>query len=567
MDLHNFERYIDKLILERGFKYYNNGYIISVDETHTNFYEIEIEGSSIYSVKVELEDNNKIKFSDCDCPYDMGKYCKHQVAAFYYLKHFIYDRINQEEKEKFNLKKHKQEKMLKILEKSKKEKLINFIISLSKESKKIENLIFLNFDDCKDDSILKRYQDLISFHIEKKIDYNGFISYYSCKELIDELEPILKKAKVIYYDGEHITAIKIIIILIRSLVQTYNHSDDSDGWINSFTEICFMDLNDMISYNENIENAEKQEIYNILFEESLNSQYDEWYEWQTSYLEICLELIHTEEMKNHFKINVEKMISQKDPNDTYGDLYFINDLKSLLYKLFENFTNENEGSEFLLNNLDIPKFRELAIQNAIDKKDYKTALSLIEEGYETKPNLNDTWEKYKYEIYKEQNDIEKLKNLAIRLIERNKIEYYYDLKKILGNNWKKSYENIIQKFEKNYFINPETYARILVEEKDFERLLKFVQKNPIYINSNYKYIIHKYPKEVNEIFFKYIKVRSKNANNRSHYKSICSEIKSYKKLSNMIITKKIIDYLMEENKRKPAFIDELRKLKISIEYS
>lgn len=42
MNLNNFESYIDKKILARGYDYYENDYVISVEETEDNVYEAEV---------------------------------------------------------------------------------------------------------------------------------------------------------------------------------------------------------------------------------------------------------------------------------------------------------------------------------------------------------------------------------------------------------------------------------------------------------------------------------------------------------------------------------------------
>lgn len=109
MNLNNFESYIDKKILARGYDYYENGYVTSVEETEDNVYEAEVEGSELYTVEVELDDQANIVDTQCDCPYDMGKYCKHQVAVFLMLEnrkktyHDVYNRILIAEGEKQKL--------------------------------------------------------------------------------------------------------------------------------------------------------------------------------------------------------------------------------------------------------------------------------------------------------------------------------------------------------------------------------------------------------------------------------------------------------------------------------
>jgi uncharacterized Zn finger protein len=86
MNLNNFESYIDKKILARGFDYYENDNVSSLEEVDENVYEAEVEGTDLYTVEVELDDKANIIDTQCDCPYDMGEYCKHQVAVFLALR-------------------------------------------------------------------------------------------------------------------------------------------------------------------------------------------------------------------------------------------------------------------------------------------------------------------------------------------------------------------------------------------------------------------------------------------------------------------------------------------------
>ena len=86
MNLHNFEVCIDKKILARGYEYYENDCVRSVEETEKNVYVAEVEGGELYTVEVELDAQADIVDSQCDCPYDWGEYCKHQAAVFFALR-------------------------------------------------------------------------------------------------------------------------------------------------------------------------------------------------------------------------------------------------------------------------------------------------------------------------------------------------------------------------------------------------------------------------------------------------------------------------------------------------
>ena len=50
MNLNDFEIHIDEMILERGYDYYENDRVISVEEKESNVYEAKVKGSELYTV-------------------------------------------------------------------------------------------------------------------------------------------------------------------------------------------------------------------------------------------------------------------------------------------------------------------------------------------------------------------------------------------------------------------------------------------------------------------------------------------------------------------------------------
>lgn len=86
MNITDFEEYFSPRILERGKEYYKNHHVITLDRIEEGYYEAEVEGSQIYTVFVELEENGEISDISCDCPYDWEEFCKHEAAVLYALR-------------------------------------------------------------------------------------------------------------------------------------------------------------------------------------------------------------------------------------------------------------------------------------------------------------------------------------------------------------------------------------------------------------------------------------------------------------------------------------------------
>ena len=101
MNIQNFESFIDSKILTRGRNYYKSGAVESLGYAEAgNFWTAGVCGSDYYSVSAELSSSNNILDANCDCPYDMGEFCKHQVAVFYAIREKI---ANQPTSQKRNL--------------------------------------------------------------------------------------------------------------------------------------------------------------------------------------------------------------------------------------------------------------------------------------------------------------------------------------------------------------------------------------------------------------------------------------------------------------------------------
>ena len=87
ISLKNFEQLIDTRLLERGFEYYENDLILSIEQIDNGHWEAIVKGSEDYELTVRVTALGNIIESTCSCPYDMSAHCKHEVAIFNFLKY------------------------------------------------------------------------------------------------------------------------------------------------------------------------------------------------------------------------------------------------------------------------------------------------------------------------------------------------------------------------------------------------------------------------------------------------------------------------------------------------
>ncbi|WP_033826562.1 hypothetical protein NST54_13490 [Caldifermentibacillus hisashii] len=129
------------------------------------------------------------------------------------------------------------------------------------------------------------------------------------------------------------------------------------------------------------------------------------------------------------------------------------------------------------------------------------------------------------------------------------------------DEWPQLLTKILADFEQRQYI-PHTYIEIVIEEKRYDKLLEYCKRHIYYIESYYQYLINDYYEETKELFRMYIEKIACQASNRSQYRKVCHIIQTYKNNFGKNQAQSLINELKQENKRRPAFIDELSKIKV-----
>ena len=88
LTLNNFERQLDSTIVSRGRTYYDDRNVTELSHPSESVWRATVYGTDEYDVIIQLQDE-KIISSHCSCPYDLGEYCKHEIAVMYALREAI----------------------------------------------------------------------------------------------------------------------------------------------------------------------------------------------------------------------------------------------------------------------------------------------------------------------------------------------------------------------------------------------------------------------------------------------------------------------------------------------
>ncbi|PRX24056.1 putative Zn finger protein [Orenia metallireducens] len=556
MNINDFEKDINGMILERGYNYYHDGNIGGVYKQGDNEYVFEVYGSEEYEVIVEIDGDGKILDSNCNCPYDFGPICKHQVAAYFELGDILNNKNTIEEITR-------KPAIKEVLETLCKEELIDIIVDIAKKDLTLKNNIILRYSKGNDGDELKKCQNLMDTIVRKYTKREGFIPYRETYYFVAELEELLGKIREIHQNNKLLLALDIAFVVLEEAIEAFQYADDSNGDIGGFVSQVIDLIDEIVATSENRDIKIRGKIFKRLLKESDNRVFDGWGEYRDSIIEISAKFAEIEEFRDELKLKIEDLVSKN--LDGFYQRYHSEKLLLILFEIIDEYGSEEEAEEFIKANLEFTAFRELLIEKLIEEKDYSKVIELALEG-ESKDQqylgLVSRWKKIRYRAYKGVGLKEEQEILAKELLFSGDFEYYQELKELHKDDEENFYNQIKEELKNDKgWHGKSIYLKLIVEEGDLAELMEFVRENPRTIEKYAEMLIDRYKDEVIEIYKKFIKLEAKSASNRKMYQKVCKKLENYKKIAGKEDLKELINELSITYKRRPAFLDELGKVK------
>lgn len=534
MKITDFEDDFDDKVLTRGYAYYKDGAILSVEpsEDNENEYLAEVEGSEMYNVCVEITPSGEIAFAACNCPYDYG-YCKHIAAVLYHIR---------------DLKKRKKklpkttEKLSDLIGKCSKKQLEEIIIEHANKDKSFKNYLKM---------ILSESNDINKYIFDFKRIAHRFFSGDNCDidELCKSADILIAKAEKRNSAAEIINACaSIISIFEKEMADSYIDSDEV--WdFNCELEICANRIN--TTAQAVIESGNKNliaEIWSLLINNWVG---DDEYWGKDIIFPTLMEFAVIPEYRQKLE---EKLINMKINASEYTAAC----IDKKLYKIVESYGAKEDTDKFIYDHISDPYFRSMAIENAILTQDYTEAeqLALDGESADSKyDGLVHQWMKKRHDIYMLNGDKIKLEEICRQLILMGDDEYYKEWKVLVPDCELQSSITKLLNTTPNY-----SYEYIVIQENLSDRIYDLCCKRASKITEYYtKLKGTEFEEKGLALYEKYLRNYISQASTRSAYQSFCRLLTNYAYTCGKKEAMLLADDLRNEYCRRPAFIDELNR--------
>ena len=557
--LNSFEQLIDETILKRGLEYFEQGCVSEFTTIATNEYKAIVEGSEDYTVSLLLR-NDIVVSHYCNCPYESGPVCKHEVAVFFYM---LQNELHLSEN-KANKKQNKptvDHQIKAILHLLDQESLQKFIIEQCKQDKKFKNYFLVTFGHINQKLDADYYRNQIKEIVKAASDKHGFIDWDNMKYLTRALAPLVEKLESYKLSNNFQQVFFISAVLLEEMSITIQNADDSNGDIGCFIDTAVEALDD-IATSDNLDATVKKEIFEYCIQVYNKKLFSGW-DWHLGILEVAEKLLENE-------TDADLLISCLDKTQ---DDYERERAQMIILRVLHHYRSEKEASQFIAANLSNSRIRKSEIQKAIEEQNFDYAKKLCVDGIEInqkeKPGLAIDWYRFLLIIAQIQKDVSEISKQATFLFvnDSRSDEDYFELMRAntASEKWDDEVEKLIlhiQSQSKSSWNSRELIRKIYIKQQWWNRLFELLKQTESLenIETEEHYLAKDYASELIQMYSTRLTKYVDKFIGRVHYQKACRYLRRMKKLGGETEVKRLIEHFRKTHPKRMALMDELNNV-------
>ncbi|MDR9366847.1 MAG: SWIM zinc finger family protein, partial [Balneolaceae bacterium] len=584
--LQDFDSWVDATIISRGRSYYEYGSVMDLEQIKKNVWLAEVQGSHLYSVKVQMNGDFEIQGASCNCPYDRGPICKHIVAVLFdlqdqFLEADEHGTINPEQsRSEVDTGLTVEQELDGLISQISQDDLRAYVKEILLKDRNLRSRFMMRFSSRKEagtaDDYKKIIRDLLApFEQPPYDDY--YYDYYDegygyvgddTQENYNMLVDLLDEAEQYLESDEPEKTILICKAMIQEVEASMAYVYDSDGSIWGLIDSAFELLFRVA------ELCEDEQVRTDLFEYSISNarRYSSGSgDRLNDFLELAVTLaIHTDQKERVEQLLLNCISSDQQKKSFSGARDFRKErLINKLAELYRSWGEYAKVNHLLEKHKDLPGIRTKLIEEAWEDKDLETVKTLAGEGKqksEVSGYSNNQWTQWLLKAAETENDKKKQRKYAKELLfSTHNIDWYKRLKTLYEKEeWEGQHQSILKKFRKGHnatWFAPSIIPAIYIEEKQWKKLLEFVQQYSRLdrIREYDRWLKNHYFEELMELYRDAIMQYMENHTGRKYYRTTCEYFNRMRELGGVEEAYDLADLLKRQYSNRPAMLEEFEK--------
>lgn len=352
--------------------------------------------------------------------------------------------------------------------------LRQFIINQAQYDPSFFQDVTAQFGELDTDAEFAKTKKLIQSTIRHNKTY-GFIDYQGCINICNTLDDIINKYMLRFRQGHYQHALSGLLLVVTTCGRMLSTADSSSGALTDTFDRVFSAMKNLsTNIAPTLLDTQKDALVKEAIRTFKRKLFADWAEQRYKILYNVLPLISEKSAK---LIQTASKNVIKSVEAGYDQVQSQIQDKILNARILIQLGQTDAAYEFMNENKDIPEIREVAIQNAIQNKDYPLAERLSLQASEKDPGWRRIWEQYLIKIYDATDQQQKQQEVLEKRLFANYPDVFEPLKKLLKQTgqWNNERPRIMQLAAKH--LTPENNAYILDKEGQWDQLIQLVMQN------------------------------------------------------------------------------------------
>lgn len=552
MDLKEFKAMTDPMVWNRGKSYFEKGAVSDLENEDVGLWRAIVSGNDDYEVSVVIQFGHVQRW-DCDCPYE-GNICKHVVATLMAIQDEKKTMLSDDMENGSKPKNFEQ-----LVNSVSADELRQFVNQYASKNKVFKQTFKVYFIEKNKQEGRAPYAKLIAQSLHSGMERHGFIDYHSAPKAFRTVFSFLEKAENYKGSKKYDEIWQIASAVIEQVSEVAGYMNDSDGMVGESFDRAF-DLIFFLTEASDLPMSMKEQILDWHINRTKQSKFQDYGE--DLILDSMTDLAEVTNRIDEILLLFDAKIKQAD-----GE-YELTNLLEKKARLLKSSGRLTEYGNLIRENMELPEFRKLKVEELLVQKRWDEAILLIKEGIkiadkQDHPGTIIQWEVQLLAVYQKSGNTDKYLEILRKLFYHSNRQYYSLLKKTVGEQkWPEERTQIIQTLKKNrqdwYFLF-EFYAA----ENMLTELMQLISKHPGFtlLKQYESLLLPLYPEQILALYKHVCEQYAAQSNSMNNYKELASMLKYVKKISGgLSLVNQLTAIFRELYKRRPAMMEELKAL-------
>ncbi len=556
----NFKKTIPPTILARGRQYYNDGAVVDLSPEDEDTWLAVVQGTDAYDVHITLDQGDQLTCT-CTCPYEYGEHCKHVAAVLYAIEEAFPEQFaGKTQRTRGPKKRTKLEKLVEALESTPPEKLRAALLDLARTDRHLLNQLLIRFDVTGGKPA--DYRAMVKQALRAGRREYGFIDYQGARQAAAQLTILLTQADRLMEEGSVNRAVALYQTILEETVDVYGNADDSSGALGDCIAQAVDGLQEALP---RLLPPERQELFSYFLQQAQRPHLMD-FDWGWEMFDAAAGMIDNQTDRDRLFAALDSLaqVDNAGQDDNFSRNYRAE--RAALYKLdvIRRFDGETAAFHFMQSEAHHDRFRQLLIQEYVNRENYTEAVALAREGINLNkerryPGLVNQYRELLLGIAERLGDKPTAAALTRQLwLNSRDTRFFLMLKhQTPSEEWPALREKLIQENPHG----PSILAWVFASEEMWDRLLALVMPDKIQLlETHRKELEARFPNEVALIYERAVQKMLEPVTNRATYQDAAGLLQRMKALGQGARAREIADSFIRQYPQRRAMVEELRRV-------